>query len=238
MNDKLQILEQLQSIQDQNQRDHNPYEEFETSKEMLDSLAQYIVQRNKQTMEQSVLKTKNTKMNAIKSSILDKKILEFDNEVIDFSFIPIYLPRRTNLDLNAIVFAFYDKDENASELLFTDMRGNTLINHKIQNCTVQLLLPSVHAFDPFVGILCSDNLDFHLLSFSFEDHPDVHKPSPQSPSLRIINEKHINIPEKLIEFANFNSTITFPIKIDHASSHLVKDNKYFVFVTESQDVSQ
>ena len=230
---KLNILSEIKEKQNQLEQNkvRNELLDMEYDTNMLDHLASYLVHKNKQMEQKAIESSEKAEVNSIKNSIFEKKIFNFDTEIVDFNFLPIMVPKRTTQDVNTLVFASNNESSIEGNITITDMRGNLLLNKIIPNCTIQFLLPTVHPQDIFLGVIWSNNLNIHLITFSTEKHMDAVPPSPLSPYLRIINENMINLPEKLQDNDNFNLTFD-ELKIEKAISYIVKGNKYFMLIDQ------
>jgi len=202
-------------------------DQYETS--FLDSVAEYLTQKIDNQAEQTKLLEEQARVNAVRNSIFEKRIFEMEYDVIDFAFIPLISSRRTGFERAVIAFAYNNEDKNSAVVNASDMRGNNLISHEIPDCQVQNIMPTLHPNDLYLAVLCSNNLNLHLLQFSDEPHIDVKMSNDKSPYFRLANTRHINIPEKLRDLQKQNSTEE-GIVIEKASSYLFKGNKYFLFV--------
>ena len=152
---KLNILSEIKEKQNQLEQNkvRNELLDMEYDTNMLDHLASYLVHKNKQMEQKAIENSEKAEVNSIKNSIFEKKIFNFDTEIVDFNFLPIMVPKRTTQDVNTLVFASNNESSIEGNITITDMRGNLLLNKIIPNCTIQFLLPTVHPQDIFLGVI-------------------------------------------------------------------------------------
>jgi hypothetical protein len=106
---------------------------YESDEETLDKIADKIIAQNKEKAELNKLKLEIAKINEIKNSIYDKQLIQFDSQIIDFAFIPLLTPNRANQDIVALAFATNDQANNSASIEVTDMRGDILLKHSVDN---------------------------------------------------------------------------------------------------------
>lgn len=139
---KLKILKKIQSSTPQTSDNY--------TSEFLDQAVDSLLAKKEEKIQKIRERKEIEKINQIKNSIYEKVTFQFDREIVDFGFVPIS-PLNHNKDTVVLVFV-QNKDQD-TKLVVQDMRGQTLLEHVIQNCSTKYLFPSHHPQDIFTGIL-------------------------------------------------------------------------------------
>lgn len=227
---KLELLKQIrdkqQALESLKETDPNMKMVYDT--DVLDKVVDYMIEQRHKKEELLKAKAETTKINIIKNSIFEKQIFHMSADVIDYGFIPLMGPHRTNFDTMCIAFASNDESTNTGFVNITDMRGTVLFQQSFENCLIEHIVPALHPSDLHLAVLCSNSLDLHLLKFSSDPKIGVDRGSSKVPYFYLTGTNKINLPEKLrdLQTANFTDT---ELIIEKSISYMIKGNKYFLF---------
>ncbi|CAI2364543.1 unnamed protein product [Moneuplotes crassus] len=222
---KLKILDSIKQISNDTESDFNITGDF------LDQAVNTIIYKKEEKARKIRERIEIDKINEIKNSIFEKHVLDFEDEIIDFNFIPISVPNQSNKDPVVLIFARNGIDSTTLEI--QDLRGEVILEYQIQNCTTKYLLPSLHPQDIFAAVICH-NYNFHMIKFSTEEFIDSQKPSENSPFFKIVENSFLNLPEEVSKIlVEKNETLGDSFDIIRVAPYFSKRIIYFLMVDNS-----
>ena len=228
---KLNVLEKLKQKEEyiEGMKEVDPLMKMEYGKDILDKIAGYMVAANQKQNENNRQKNEKIERNLIKNSIFEKAVIDFEGNIIDFNFIPIIPPQRSNTDVVALAFAFNDLRTKIGTIVITDMKGRKVVETKVENWTIQYILPNVNPNDLFLGAYCSDSMNLHLITLSTDPYIGAEKESSNIPYMRIVSSNYINLPTKIKDLED-GDKVDQNLIIQKATSYVIQSNKYFMFI--------